>query len=80
MIYSQFEVKTLLIMFKCQFSICGLYVAFLTNCKMKIFILELVVGNTSFWIQLYETITNISISSVFLPIDSVKICIYGKLH
>ena len=45
MIYSQLKVKTLLIMFKSQFSIG----AFFTNFKMKIFISKLVVGNTHFW-------------------------------
>ena len=52
MIYSQFEVKTLLITFKCQVSIFGYKVAFLTNFKMKIFILKFVVGNTLFWVPL----------------------------
>ena len=48
MICSQFEVKTLLIMFKYQFSIFGVKI-FLQILEMKIFISKFVVSNTPFW-------------------------------
>ena len=46
------------------------------NFKNENFILKFFVENTPFRVSL----KNISISSVVLPIDSVKVGIYGKLH
>ena len=52
MIYSQFEVKTLLIMFKYQFFIFGKKIAFFKNFKMKIFFSNFIVGIASFQVPL----------------------------
>ena len=44
--------------------------------KMKIFISNFFVGNTPLGLPFKETFKDILISSVVLPIQSAKVCIY----
>ena len=53
---------------------------FFANFKMKILISNFFVGNTPLGLPFKETFNEIMISSVVLPIQPAKVCIYGNLH